>query len=230
MSERLCFVEDDQTISSLIGKKLSSLGYGVDRFEAAESIWQDDFVRWDLFIIDIMLKGERNGRELCEQIRRKTSTTPILILSALSEPSDRIDGLKSGADDYLIKPFETEELILRVKGMLRRRSWYGQWPRHESTFQWEENEIDFANLSGRHAGRAFNLSQKEAMLMKLLVEHEGEVVNRSEILDKVWGYHVFPSHRTVDNFILRLRKFFEPDPKTPKYIHSVRGLGYKFSR
>jgi two-component system, OmpR family, alkaline phosphatase synthesis response regulator PhoP len=224
---RLCLVEDDPTISELVSKKLQRQGYDVDVFAEAEGVLSQDF-RWDLYIIDVLLAGDMSGLELCTKIRGGNPTVPLLILSALSEPNDRIEGLKVGADDYLGKPFEMEELLLRIDGMLKRRSWYGKLPRNSSQFEWDDCAIDFVKFEGKRGGKRFSISQKECMLMKLLVERENEVISRDEILDTVWGYNTFPSNRTVDNFILRLRRHFD-SPGEPRYIHSVRGTGYKFT-
>jgi two-component system, OmpR family, alkaline phosphatase synthesis response regulator PhoP len=231
MSGKLCLVEDDPTISQLVSEKLRSRGYEVELYDGAEPLLQkeDALGLRDLYILDILLKGDVSGLEVCRHLRKLSPTLPILILSALTEPSDRIEGLKCGADDYLPKPFEMEELLLRVDGMLKRRSWYGRLPEDQSIYVWDENSINFLELEGRRGYESFEMSQKECMLMKLLIERENAVVSRDEILDKVWGYNVFPSHRTVDNFIMRLRKYFEKEPRKPKFIHSVRGLGYKFT-
>ncbi len=230
MSERLCLVEDDPTINHLVAEKLKAQGYSVDVYSDADTLLNSkSHPSWDLYILDVMLPGEASGLDLCQNLREKNSSVPILMLSALSEPTDRIEGLRVGADDYLGKPFEMEELLLRVRGMLKRRSWYGRLPQDNSIFEWEDNAIDFVKFEGRKGDQHFPLSQKECMLMKLLIERENEVVSRDEILDKVWGYDVFPSSRTVDNFILRLRRLFELSSNETKYIHSVRGTGYKFT-
>jgi two-component system alkaline phosphatase synthesis response regulator PhoP len=231
MSDRLCLVEDDPTIRELVALKLQSRGYHVESHATAEPVLSTVISGplADLYILDVLLDGSPSGLKLCRSLRDRSPTLPILILSALSEPADRIEGLKSGADDYLAKPFEMEELLLRVDGMLKRRGWYGSFPKNESVFTWEGNSINFESLEGRRGFDTFLMSQKECMLMKLLIEKENQVITRDEILNKVWGYDVYPSTRTVDNFILRLRKYFETEPKHPKYIHSVRGLGYKFT-
>jgi len=229
--DRVCVIEDDPTIRQFVGEKLKSLGYSVDTFESADPLMRkpEPEMPWDLYIVDVLLPGS-SGFDLCERLKKLSPTIPILILSALSEPSDRIEGLKKGADDYLTKPFEMEELLLRVRGMLKRRSWYRKLPQDCSIHEWDDNRINFVTFQASHAKETFMMSQKECMLMKLLIEREGEVISRDEILDQVWGYHVFPSTRTVDNFILRLRKYFERNPKKPRYLHSVRGLGYRFAR
>lgn len=230
MSDRLCMVEDDPTISRFVTEKLRSAGYDVTLHPNADEAAKDALDTYDLFILDWLLPGQKSGLQLCEEIRRKSSTVPVLILSALSEPSHRVEGLRVGADDYLTKPFEMEELVLRVNGMLRRRSWYRLLPKAGSLFEWADCSIDFERLEGRNGAKKFSLTQKECMLMKLLVENEGQVVSRDTILERVWGYHLFPSTRTVDNFILRLRKYFEKEPGSPEHILSVRGLGYRFER
>lgn len=229
MNPRICLVEDDPTIRELVALKLKSVGYSIEAFEDAEAVLKRDLTDWDFFILDVMLPGEASGRDLCKAIRAENISTPILFLSALSEPADRIEGLKEGADDYLSKPFEMEELILRISGMLKRRSWYELLPLNGSSFSWAGNSIDFLSLEAKANGKRINLTQKECMVMKLLIEKENQVVSRDEILDQVWGYHSFPSSRTVDNFILRLRRYFD-NPGEPEFIESVRGMGYKFNR
>ena len=231
MKDRLCFIEDDPTIRELVGEKLVRAGFEISSFDNAEVILQagPKGLVWDLYLVDIMLRGERDGLDLCRFIRRNDATVPILVLSALSEPGDRIEGLRDGADDYLTKPFEMEELLLRVRGMLKRRSWYRELPKDQDEFRWGQNRIHFVRMEGAAGAQAFDLTQKECMLMKLLIEREGDTVTRDEILDRVWGYDDFPSTRTVDNLILKLRKCFEPESSAPKHIHSVRGQGYRFT-
>jgi len=231
VSDKVCLIEDDPTISELVGEKLKREGYDVATFDNAEDILKagPKGLVWDLYIVDIMLRGERDGLDLCRFIRRTHPTVPVLILSAMSEPTDRIEGLKEGADDYLTKPFEMEELLLRVRGMLKRRSWYRELPKDQDEYRWGENRIHFVRLEGAAGAQTFELTQKECMLMKLLIERQGDIVSRDEILDRVWGYDAFPSTRTVDNFILRLRKYFESEPSQPRHLHSVRGLGYRFT-
>ncbi|MBI4404805.1 MAG: response regulator transcription factor [Deltaproteobacteria bacterium] len=228
MKARLCLIEDDPTIRELVAERLAR-EYEVDGFEAAESVIESG-KRWDLYIVDVMLKGALTGFDLCRTLKEQSPSVPILILSALSESSNRIEGLRTGADDYLTKPFEMEELLLRVAGMLKRRSWYALMPAAGSIYRWSNKSINFVNYEGKKGTLTFSLSQKECMLMKLLIEKEGQVVPRDEILDQVWGYDAFPSTRTVDNFILRLRKYFEDTPQEPKHIHSVRGVGYRFTK
>lgn len=229
MGNRICLIEDDPTIRELVSKKLTQQGYSVDAFDEAERVVQLGELICDLYIVDIMLGGELSGLQLCRWLKERQPTLPILILSALSEPVDRVEGLKVGADDYLTKPFEMEELLLRVEGMLKRRSWYAALPSNLSVFEWDDCAVDFVKFEGRRGKNIFTLSQKECMLMKLLVEKENQVVTRDEILNQVWGYDVFPSSRTVDNFILRLRKYFD-NPGQPKYFHTIRGAGYKFTK
>lgn len=235
MNERrpkIAIVEDEPTIRQLVAERLREAGFDVSEFETPAAVDKESkrWLEWDLYVVDVLFHGDRSGLGLCERLRVASPTLPVLILSALAEPLDRIEGLKSGADDYLAKPFEMEELLLRVRGMLKRKSWYSELPAQGQVFKWSDCSVDFVRLEGKRGGTAFALTQKEAMLLKLLVQKEGQIVGRDEILDKVWGYDVFPSSRTVDNFIVRLRKYFEEVPGTPRHIHSVRGLGYKFTR
>ncbi len=172
--------------------------------------------------------GDVDGFSITEQVRLSNTETPILILTAKDMAQDRITGLKKGADDYLTKPFNLEELLLRVNNLLRR----SQRVKGEAleTFEFGNNRINFETFEAvTFRGEHQMLTKKEAMLLKLLVERKNEVVSRNQILQAVWGYDVFPSTRTIDNFILAFRKYFEEDAKNPRFFHSIRGVGYKFT-
>ena len=152
----------------------------------------------------------------------------MIITSAKDTSSDRIKGLKTGADDYLTKPFEIEELLLRMEKLLQRTNSTNGSGIDVESFEFGENTVNFKTFKGTHRQKVFDLSAKEIQLLKLLINRKNEVVSRHDILKQVWGYDVFPSTRTIDNFIASLRKRFEDDPKHPQYILSVRGVGYKF--
>lgn len=222
---RVLLVEDEENISNLIKLNLQIEGHEViacdDGVEAFE-VYQSE--RFDLLILDIMLPGQ-SGIQLCQRIRLLNQKVPIMFLSAKSSAADRILGLKTGADDYLTKPFELEELLLRIDILLRRS--YKEKQIELETFSFGKNEVNFSEYTAYNGEKSFQLTQKEIMLLKLLIEKKNEVVSRKEILEAVWGYDVLPSTRTIDNFILMLRKHFEEDPSKPKYFISVRGVGYK---
>jgi len=155
---------------------------------------------------------------------------PILILSAKNSSSDRVLGLKKGADDYLTKPFNLEELLLRVHKLINKNKKLQERSSIGDTYSFGENTIDFkAQEATSRNGDKIQLSKKETMLLKLLIENKNEVVPREKILQAVWGYNVYPTTRTIDNFILNFRKYFEQDSRNPRYFHSVRGVGYKYS-
>jgi two-component system alkaline phosphatase synthesis response regulator PhoP len=169
---------------------------------------------------------EIDGFQICEQIRLTNRDIPIIFLTAKDTAQDRIAGLKRGGDDYLTKPFVLEELLLRVQKLIARTS-----KAPEATvdiYEFAGNRVNFATFEAEGRNGKFNLTKKEAMLLKLLLDRKGEVVSRQQILQTVWGYDVYPSTRTIDNFILSFRKYFEQDPKTPVLFHSIRGVGYKF--
>ncbi|MCL4109547.1 UNVERIFIED_CONTAM: hypothetical protein GTU68_038942 [Idotea baltica] len=171
---------------------------------------------FDLIILDIMLP-EINGFEICEQVRLNNKDVGIIIVSAKDNADDRVSGLKMGADDYLAKPFNLEELLLRVEKLISRRT------------KMEHNTINFSSYEAQGNGNTFVLTKKEAQLLQLLIERKNEAVSREQILKTVWGYDVFPATRTIDNFLLSFRKYFEKDPKNPEFFKSVRGIGYKFT-
>ena len=225
---RILLVEDEENIRDLIQLNLEAEGYEVvstgNGRKALDLIGGQHF---DLLLLDVMLP-EVDGFSITEQVRLSNHEVPILILTAKDMAQDRIAGLKRGADDYLTKPFNLEELLLRVSNLLRR----SQRIKGEAIDQFEfgNNFVNFETYEGTtFRGEAITLTKKEAMLLKLLVERKNEVVSRNQILQAVWGYDLFPSTRTIDNFILAFRKYFEEDPKQPRFFHSIRGVGYKFT-
>jgi len=225
--QKICVVEDEGSLADVIRMNLEMEGYDVVHFDnglkAATHLATHS--EYDLIILDVMLPG-MNGVEVCRQIRKK-SAVPILFLSAKGTTSDRIEGLKAGGNDYLPKPFDLEELLLRV-GILTN---FTKKENTESTQigAWEVNFKTFVVLN-LQSNEEVHLSKKEVALIQLFDEKEGEVIARSEILDKVWGKDQFPTTRTIDNYILNFRKIFEPDPKQPHHFHSIRGVGYKFTK
>ena len=173
---------------------------------------------------------ELDGISVCESVRLKQNPIPILILSAKNSSADRVLGLKMGADDYLNKPFNLEELLLRVEKLIKKNDQLSLKTNVPELYSFGKNKIDFIGLLATNSiGQEIQLTKKEAMLLKLLIDHKNEVVTREKILQAVWGYNVFPTTRTIDNFILNFRKYFEKDQKNPKYFLSIRGMGYKFS-
>ena len=151
------------------------------------------------------------------------------MLTARTEAKDRVKGLEAGADDYLTKPFHLKELLLRVQGMLKRKAWYKDESDFTPVYNFGNNEINFENLTCRSGQTKFQLTMHEAMLLKYLIERKGKIVTRKELLEKVWNIHTEIETRTVDNFIVRLRKYFEINPENPAYIKSIRSAGYVFN-
>lgn len=228
---RILVVEDEKHLAEGIRENLELEGYSVetvaDGNAGLEAIRRGGL---DLVLLDVMLPG-LDGFAVCEMAREEGNQVPILFLTARGSADDRIRGLEAGGDDYLPKPFQLKELLLRVAAILRRRTWYGAMPDDGEVLRFAGNEIDFRTYKGRSwDGQDQALTQKEVMIVKALAEKDGEVVGREEILEKVWGYDVFPSTRTVDNFIVRLRRRFERDPDNPRHVHTVRGVGYRFTR
>jgi two-component system alkaline phosphatase synthesis response regulator PhoP len=227
---RILLVEDELNLARGIRENLEAEGYSVevvgDGRTALDKIRRQEY---GLVILDVMLPG-MDGFTVCETARREGRDTPVLFLTAKGGAGDRIRGFEVGGDDYLPKPFQLREMLLRVAAILRRRSRYDAMTALEPVVKFGGNEFDFRSFRGRSwDGDDQILTQKEAMILKVLVEREGEVVWRDEILDKVWGDDVLPSTRTIDNFIVRLRKRFEPDPEQPRFFHTVRGIGYRFT-
>ena len=223
---RILLVEDEENIRDVVKLNLELENYEVitaDTGKVALKHFQEQ--HFDLILLDVMLP-EVDGFQVCEQIRLTNMSIPIMMLTAKDAAMDRITGLKKGADDYLTKPFNLEEMLLRVQNLLRRSS---KTPENTpEIYTFGENKVNFVTFEAKGKNGDFNLTKKEAMLLKLLIDRKGEVVSRQQILQSVWGYDVYPSTRTIDNFILSFRKYFEDAPKSPKFFLSIRGIGYKF--
>ncbi|MEW6196400.1 MAG: response regulator transcription factor [Bacteroidota bacterium] len=225
---KILLVEDEETLAVGLEFNLADEGYIIDwAKDGKEALDKFNSKEYDLIILDIMLPYF-NGYEIAEVVRGKSPQMPILMLTARKEAEDKIKGLELGADDYMTKPFHLEELLLRVKGMLKRKVWYKTSSMVEPVYQFGKNKINFENLSCSSESKHFVLTQREAMVLKYLVENKGRIVSRKELLENVWHISSEIETRTVDNFIARLRKYFEHDPNDPKYIKSIRGAGYCF--
>lgn len=220
-------IEDEVSLAQVLAENLDAEGYAVkvvrDGVTGKEAWGGGGF---DLVVLDVMLPGI-NGFELCEQMRESGDGTPVLFLSARGQAEDRVRGLQVGGDDYLPKPFHLPEFLLRVSNMLRRKGW---GPSPESEIAFGGHRVDLRSWTAELAdGSRELLGERELAILRLLAKRQGEVVSRDDILDEVWGGDVFPSSRTIDNYVMRLRKLFEPDPSGPVYIHTVWGVGYRFT-
>ncbi|MEO8962345.1 MAG: response regulator transcription factor [Ginsengibacter sp.] len=226
----ILLVEDEENIQDALKLNFEMEGYEVTSVydgEAALKAVHNEY--FDLIILDVMLP-EIDGIAVCENIRLTNTEIPILMLSAKNQSSDRVLGLKKGADDYLTKPFSLEELLIRVRILINKSQKISAKDPVSEQYVFGKNEINFKSLECvTKSGEVVALTKKEAMLLKLLIENKNEVVTREKILQSVWGYNVYPTTRTVDNFILNFRKYFEEDSRNPKYFHSIRGIGYKFT-
>jgi two-component system alkaline phosphatase synthesis response regulator PhoP len=226
---RILIVEDEESLRDALALNLELEGHEVvtcDNGHEALAIFRGQTL--DLIILDLMLPG-MSGMEICAAIRLGNQDLPILMLTARDTPDDRVNGLKMGADDYLTKPFVLEELLIRVANLLKRTRVENQKSSELEKYKFGPNEIDFQAYQAVTPHGIISLTKKECALLRLFIERKNEVVSRQQILQIVWGYDIFPSTRTMDNFILQFRKHFEKDPKNPLFFHSIRGVGYKFT-
>jgi two-component system alkaline phosphatase synthesis response regulator PhoP len=228
---RVLVVEDDPHLAAGVMENLRAEGYEVAQVGDGRAALE--WLRGQgcaLIVLDVMLP-ELDGLAVCRTLRDEGNNTPVLFLTARGDPADRVRGLEAGGDDYLAKPFHLKEFLLRVRAILKRWDWYRSASATAATavLRFGGNEVDFRAFRARGwNGEAQELTEKEAMILKVLAEHAGEIVSREDLLERVWGYDVFPSTRTVDNFILRLRKRFERDPANPRHFLTVWGVGYRF--
>ena len=226
----ILLVEDEENLHEALKLNLEMEGYSVtSAFDGNAALKATQNEYFDLLIMDIMLPG-LDGISVTETVRVHNNEVPILILSAKNASSDRVLGLKKGADDYLTKPFNLEELLLRVEKLILKNKKLQDKETVGDAYEFGGNKVDFKSLIAlTYKNESIELSKKEAMLLKLLIENKEDVVTREKILQVVWGYNVYPTTRTIDNFILNFRKYFEKDSRNPKHFFSVRGMGYKYS-
>jgi DNA-binding response OmpR family regulator len=228
---RLLIVEDEKNLAKGMKFNFELEGYEVDVVgDGLDAVTQltpgPSASHYDLVILDVMLPGI-DGFAVADRMRKAGNFVPILMLTAKSLPADVVHGLEAGADDYLAKPFDLPVLLARVKGLLRRRDWARGEPTAIDAARVGAAEIDFRNFQVRSGENVFNLTLLEAMLLKLLVQNAGRVVSKGEILEKVWNVSADTQTRAVDNFIVRLRRYLEPDPRSPRHLLTVRGTGYR---
>lgn len=223
---RVLIVEDEAALAAVLTDNLEAEGHRVSHAadgRAAVAAWRSE--QPDLVVLDVMLP-HKDGYTLCREQRAAGFDTPVLFLSAKGRPEERVEGLEVGGDDYLAKPFHLPEFLLRVRRLLDRSA----AREASSKVVFGGNEVDLRSWTARTArGEELQLSEREIGILSLLARRAGEVVSRDEILDGVWGLGTYPSSRTVDNFVMRLRRHFEPDPTSPRYFHTVWGVGYRFT-
>ena len=228
MKRRILVVEDDAHLADGLRINLDLEGYEPVMAGSAEEgleLWRTGGV--ELILLDVMLPGI-DGFQMCGIIRDEGDRVPILFLTARSAGQDRIRGLDEGGDDYITKPFDLQELLARIKSIFRRQDWFrGQEP--QDTLRIGRAEVDLRKYRATTSDGTVELKEKEVMILRLLSEHAGEPVDRETILDRVWGFGAYPTTRTVDNFILSLRKIIEEDPKKPRTILTVHGVGYRLA-
>ncbi|PJA74058.1 DNA-binding response regulator [bacterium CG_4_9_14_3_um_filter_65_15] len=226
MKRRILVVEDDAHLAEGLQINLELEGYEVllaGSAEEGEVLWRDGGC--DLILLDVMLPG-MDGFTFCRLIRHEGDRVPVLFVTARSAGQDRIRGLDEGGDDYITKPFELQELLARIKSIFRRQDWFRT---RDVTPELKIGRavIDLRGYKAHTPDGTVTLKEKEAMIIRLLSEHRGEAVDRQTILDRVWGFGAYPTTRTVDNFILALRKLVEDDHHNPRHIQTVHGVGYR---
>ena len=227
--QRILIVEDEAHLSAGLKLNFEFEGFEVDTAatarEAAALLAGPQ--QYDVIILDVTLP-DSDGFTLCRRLRSAGNFTPVLMLTARTQANDRVTGLQAGADDYLTKPFDLDELIARVRSMLRRRSWERQAPESSGSYTFGKAIIDFERHEATMDGTPVKLTSLEFDLLRYFSQNTERVISRTELLEKVWKLPNYPNTRTVDNFVMRLRRHFEDDPANPVYFRSVRGAGYKF--
>ena len=226
MEEKILIIEDEEDLVKGLRLNLADEGYKVDWASNGEEGLRKAMEETpDLIILDIMLP-KKNGLDVCRELRQKNIFIPIIMLTAKGEEIDKVVGLEIGADDYMTKPFSIRELLARIKAHLRREKREGKTV--PEVYLFGDVEIDFTHVKVKRKDKELDLTSLEAEILKYFIAHQGEVITRENLLDKIWGYEKYPTTRTIDNHILKLRKKIETDPSHPKYILSIYGEGYRF--
>ncbi len=226
MKEKILIIEDQEDLVKGLILNLEDEGYEVDyALDGKEGLGKALKEKPDLILLDIMLPG-MNGLEICKELRQNKMDIPIVMLTAKGDEIDKVIGLEIGADDYISKPFSIRELLARVKAHLRRENRGGESV--AEVIQLESLKIDFGQFKIIRKGKEIGLTSLEVDVLRYLIGHDGKVVSRDDLLDKIWGYEKYPTTRTIDNHILKLRKKIEIDPNHPRHILTVYGGGYRF--
>jgi len=246
MSARILLVEDEEHLAAGLKFNLEAEGYKTQVAgdgESALDLLLNKRENFDLLVLDVMLPG-KDGFTVASELRKGNEYIPLLMLTARGQPQDVLKGFASGADDYLPKPFDLAILLARIRSLLRRREWAGallsdppteariadarQQPREFDVYRFSGKEVDFGTLELHSEVQSFRLTLMEAELLRFLIANAGKNVSRKQILEQVWGLHEDTDTRAIDNFIVRLRKYIEPDPTKPRHLLTVRGVGYRF--
>lgn len=226
---KILIVEDEKHLAEGIKLNLENAGYEAEvELDGANADELLSVNSYDLVVLDVMLPGI-DGFEVCRRLRARDNRTPVIFLTARKNPDDRVTGLDIGGDDYLQKPFHVKELLSRVHAILRRRAWFSA-DNDSNEVSFGVNHVDFKRMEGKGPRGKVTLSKRECLILKFLAERDGESVSRNEILDRAWGANQYPTDRTVDNFIVKLRQHFEQDPANPDHILTVRGVGYRLQK
>ena len=229
MKKTVLVIEDEKPILKGLMDNLKEEGFTV----MGESLGKNGLTAAlredvDLVLLDLMLP-DMSGLEICKEIKKKKISVPVIMLTAKSKESDKILGLELGADDYITKPFSINEVFARIRAVLRRVAIHDKAKKEKlDNYEFDEIKINFVKLEAIKGKRKLRLSKREYEVLEYLIKRRGEVVTRNDLLDVVWGYDTFPTTRTVDNFIARIRKQLEKKPANPQYILSIRGAGYRF--
>jgi len=226
MEEKILIIEDEEDLVKGLKLNLADEGYKVDWASNGEEGLRKAMEETpDLIILDIMLP-KKDGLDVCRELRQKNIFIPIIMLTAKGEEVDKVVGLEIGADDYMTKPFSIRELLARIKAHLRRERREGKTV--PEVYLFGDVEIDFTHFKVKRKDKELDLTSLEVEILKYFIAHQGEVITREALLDKIWGYDKYPTTRTIDNHILKLRKKIETDPSHPEYILSIYGEGYRF--
>ncbi len=226
MRANVLFVEDEEALRMTVGDRLRNEGYAVECAADGDAGFEKATrIPFDLIILDVMLP-HKSGFDVCHDIRQAGLITPILMLTARGQTSDKVNGLKIGADDYVTKPFNMLELMARVEALLRRAP--SRPVAQTGAFNFGSVHVDLVGTEATRDGQVLNLSAREFQLLRYFIEHRGATLSREELLKQVWGYSADMYTRTVDVHVASLRQKLEDDPKQPKFILTVQGLGYKF--
>ena len=228
-TRRVLIVEDEQHLAEGLRFNLEAEGYSaaiVETGEEALGRLTTDADRFDLVVLDVMLPGI-DGFQVMRELRRRRQFVPVLMLTARGRPEDVLNGFDAGADDYLTKPTELAILLARVGSLLRRSDWARE-QRRPDQYTFDGRTIDFDKLELAVGTRLLQLTLMEANLLRYLIEHEGKAVSRRAMLEEVWGLREDTDTRAIDNFVVRLRRYIEDEPSKPRYLLTVRGVGYKF--